>query len=191
MPQDALQDLHPDFNLDWCKELLSSPSLTLIEGVFRNSEASDGKVRNTMFNHTLHQPRSIAAYLAFRRPSLEKTAVLGSEEGMILSLGDGLDGKAGRAHGGFNSLILDQVSGYCAHHTELNEIPPATATITIDFKAPVETPCVVLCRAWIMKIDGRKFWVDGVLEDGRGKIFATSRSLFISARPKSNAEAKL
>jgi acyl-coenzyme A thioesterase PaaI-like protein len=142
-----------------------------------------------MFNKTLCSEDAIRAQITFRRPCKEPTAITSKqnpqplEDCILLSLGDALDGKAGRLHGGFSSMVLDQITGSCAHYFKPDPIPPATATITVDFKRPVDTPSVVLARAWVIEISGRKIWVSGVLEDGMGGIYAVGKALFILAKP--------
>ncbi|KAL2044564.1 hypothetical protein ABVK25_012374 [Lepraria finkii] len=123
------------------------------------------------------QPDCIRAHITFTRPTTNPSAIKGIEECWLLSVGSGVDGKAGRGHGGFNALVLDQISGSVSHYARPVRIPPATATMTIDYKAPVETPCVVLLRAWIEELEGRKVWVRGVIEDGSGRALCTSRAL--------------
>ncbi|TKA82496.1 hypothetical protein B0A55_01242 [Friedmanniomyces simplex] len=172
---------HPDFqSLPWAKRLLSDPNLTIIPEVPETDR--QGMAPNTMFNTILYQPGAINAHVSFRRPCTEPDAPRGDEQCMLLSVGHNVDGMVGRAHGGFNSLILDQLCGGAAYHAVPNAIPPATATLTVDYKAPVSTPCVVLARAWMTEIAGRKLWVRGVLEDGEGKVLASGKALFIAGR---------
>jgi acyl-coenzyme A thioesterase PaaI-like protein len=178
---------HPDFKSQWCQALLADPSIEETKSV--SPALSEKNVSNSMFNRTLSSNDAIRAQVSFRRPCKEPTAIqnaphsLPQEDCIILSLGDALDGKAGRAHGGFSSLVLDQITGSCAHHFKPDPMPPATATITVDFRSPVATPCVVLARAWVVDMTGRKIWVRGVLEDGSGNIYAVAKALFILARP--------
>lgn len=178
---------HPDFNAQWCKSLLTDPNIQATRGF--TPDLSDKTVSNSMFNRTLCAKDAIRAQFSFRRQCKEPTAIRSEhnsqliEDCILLSLGDALDGKAGRLHGGFSSMVLDQITGSCAHYFKPDPIPPATATITVDFKSPVSTPCVVLVRAWVTEIRGRKIWVNGVLEDGMGGIYATSKALFILAKP--------
>ena len=101
---------------------------------------------------------------------------------MLLSLGHDIDGKHGRAHGGFDSLVLDTITGHVSHHAVPSRLPPATATLTVDFHAAVNTPGVVLARAWVIEITGRKIWARGVIEDGDGKALASGKALFIVPR---------
>ena len=59
-----------------------------------------------------------------------------------------------------------------------------TAELTVKYEKPMPIPGVVLCRSWIEKTEGRKVWIEGVLEDGKGLVFATGRSLFIRFKEK-------
>ncbi|KAK0342850.1 hypothetical protein LTR91_010353 [Friedmanniomyces endolithicus] len=174
---------HPDFQaLPWTQRLLASPNLTIIP-----ENNTEDMTPTAMFNTTLYRPGAITAHLSFSRPATAPDALHSgggsvNEQCMLLSLGHALDGKPGRAHGGFNSLVLDQLCGKAAHYSAPNTIPPATATLTVDYRAPVGTPCVVLGRAWVVEVTGRKIWVRGVIEDGEGVVLASGRALFIAGR---------
>ena len=171
---------HPDFQaLPWTQRLLASPNLTLIP-----ENNTEDMTPTAMFNTTLYRPGAISAHISFSRPSTAPDALPGGadERCMLLSLGHALDGKPGRAHGGFNSLVLDQLCGKAAHYSAPNAIPPATATLTVDYRAPVGTPCVVLARAWVVEVSGWKIWVRGVIEVGVGVVLASGRALFIAGR---------
>jgi acyl-coenzyme A thioesterase PaaI-like protein len=178
---------HPDFDSPWCKSLLADPNVQESKGY--SPALSDKNVSNSMFA-TLSKDNAIRAQIVFRRPCKEPTAIRNGqssqpvEDCFLLSLGDALDGKSGRAHGGFSSLVLDQITGSSAHYFKPDPIPPATATITVDFKVPISTPCVVLARAWVVEMSGRKIWVTGVIEDGNGVTYAVAKALFILAKPK-------
>lgn len=54
--------------------------------------------------------------------------------------------------------------------------------MTVDYKRPVNTPCVILVRAWQISYSGRKVWVKACIENGDGLAYATAKSLFILAR---------
>lgn len=175
---------HSDFQAPWTQKLLSNSDIRWTEQVPRRDN-----ITNSMFEKTLAAPDCIKAHLSFNRPTEEKDAIQPHEECFLMSIGNGVDGKAGRAHGGFDGLILDQISGSCAHHARPDVIPPATATMTVDYKLPVNTPCVVLARAWLIETSGRKLWIRAVMEDAEGRILAAAKTLFIRARQA--AETKL
>ena len=172
---------HPDFANEYARAVLGGPGVVL-EPEKKTSFKSQG-VSNSMFETTLYTDRGIRAYQSFRRPSREPDAMYGQEDCLLMSVGDGLDGALHRAHGGFNSLVLDQVAGRCAHDSVPGPAPAATATLTVEFKAPVQTPGLLLCRAWVTATERRKIWVSGVLEDANGRACATCKALFIAARP--------
>ncbi|KAK3055582.1 hypothetical protein LTR09_003502 [Extremus antarcticus] len=171
---------HPDFQLPWIERLLANPQKEWTVQVPR--PYLGGTVTNAMFERTLGTPDGIRAHLSFNRPSQEPDAINHLEECWLLSCGSDVDGRAGRAHGGFNTLVLDQISGSISHHSHPQPEPPATATLTVDFKAPVSTPCVVLLRAWITELSGRKVWVKAVMENGDGKVVCASNGLFVFPR---------
>lgn len=134
-----------------------------------------------MFIQTLYTPTAIRAQINFERTSKEPDSITGREFCYLLSIGTGLDGKTGRAHGGFNALILDHITGTTAAQTG-GSLAPATATMTVDYKAPIDTPQVIISRAWAIERTGRKTWVRGVIEDGTGNLLASCKALFIDPK---------
>ncbi|KAF1808039.1 hypothetical protein P152DRAFT_376510, partial [Eremomyces bilateralis CBS 781.70] len=132
---------------------------------------------NSMFARTLYTNYGIRAQINFKRPAREADSILPYEHCFLLSIGDGLDGKKGRAHGGFSALLMDQMTGSVAFQL-FGGLPPATATMTVDYKQPIDTPGVVLCRGWAVEKSGRKVWVRACLESD-GRILASGKALFI------------
>ncbi|KAL6244920.1 hypothetical protein RBB50_008448 [Rhinocladiella similis] len=192
-PPPPLIKIHPDFSSqEWCTNLLSDSGISNIVAPTDDPKhwTSQG-VSNSMFAETLYTPRAIRAQISFARPTRESDAVgTGAlEYCSLFSLGSGVDGKTGRAHGGLNALLLDQLTGVAAAAVS-NAKAPATATMTVDYKAPISTPGVVLGRAWAVERSGRKTWVKAVVEDGEGKVLAAAKALFISPKPDTIA-AKL
>ena len=172
--------LHPAFDTPWCQEILADSNLEWIKQTHEQSQQrKKGKVSNSMFESTLYTDRGIRAHLSFRRPCKEDTSILPWEACFLLAIGDGLDGLTGRAHGGFDSLIIDHISGLCAYQANPKDIAPATAHMSMDYKAPVVTPGVILARGWVIELTGRKVWVKVVLEDSNGRPLATAKALFI------------
>ncbi|KAI6814046.1 hypothetical protein KC332_g461 [Hortaea werneckii] len=174
---------HPDFKSPWCQQLLVSPSTTDIRDSAFDFQRDD--TTNALFRQTLYNGKAVKAHISFRRPCQDPKALKGIEECNLISVGPGVDGKTGRAHGGFNALVLDQVTGSCAYfHAGPDPIPPATARLEVEYKAPISTPCVVFARAWATKKERRKIWVKGVIQDGQGKVLASGEALYITARPQ-------
>ncbi|EXJ64974.1 hypothetical protein A1O7_01313 [Cladophialophora yegresii CBS 114405] len=174
-------EIHPDFNIPWCKALLEKNVIDMEIPTQRRLEPDD-ETSNSMFQQTLYTPSAIRAQINFRRPALESDSITSWEICNLLSLGTGVDGKTGRAHGGFNALVLDQITGMTAAAIS-GAAAPATATMTVDYKAPINTPGVVLCRCWAVEKQGRKTWLKGRIEDGEGKLLASAKALFIDPKP--------
>jgi acyl-coenzyme A thioesterase PaaI-like protein len=173
---------HPDFkSTKWVQDILNEAGVEYIP----EGQGSKINVSNTMFDSTLSHPEGVRARVLFRRPCRDAEAASKFEECYLMSVGTGLDGKTGRAHGGLTSVVMDQLLGGTANRLAAqNEDPPATATLTVDYKAPIDTPGVILARAWATEITGRKVWLKGSIEDGRGKVYATGKALFVHPRPK-------
>ncbi|KIW15746.1 hypothetical protein PV08_05796 [Exophiala spinifera] len=198
---------------EWCTRLLSDPGIANVvvptDSAARAARLAG--VSNSMFTETLNTPRTVRAQVSFNRPTHESDALAstgpgdGSGDGeantspststadeyrrhtpreycSLFSLGPGLDGKTGRAHGGFNALLLDQLTGHVGVVFG-GSSAPATATMTVDYRAPISTPGVVLGRAWAVERSGRKTWVKGVIEDGEGKALAAAKALFVDPKP--------
>lgn len=173
---DSVKD-HPDFQAAWIKKLLSDLELRWTAQVPRRENTT-----NAMFEKILAAPDCIRAHCSFTRPTQEPDSTHPFEQCFLMSIGSGVDGKTGRAHGGFDALVLDQICGSCAHHAQPDLIPPATATMTTDYKLPVSTPCVILARSWMIEMSGRKMWIKAVMEDSEGRVLAAAKTLFIRAK---------
>ncbi|KAI5357561.1 Putative Thioesterase domain, HotDog domain superfamily [Septoria linicola] len=180
----ALGKEHPDFAISWTQKVLNGPELEIIPELPPGWQ--EGLVTNAMFDETLSHERGLRARVMFRRPCSESDSVSKWEHCYLLSVGHGIDGRTGRGHGGFSSLVLDHLTGTAAHRENQRAEPPATATMTVDYKAPVSTPCVILARSWPIEISGRKIWLKGVLEDMNGRPYATAKALFVNPREAPN-----
>lgn len=174
----------------WCVDLLNEAGTNITEiptsrALFVSEKAAgkDDRVSNSMFAKILYSPDcdAILAQVNFRRGSPEPDAVYKEEYCYLMAIGNGIDGMTGRAHGGFNALVLDQLTGTISATTG-GTFAPATARLEMDYSAPIDTPGVVLCRGWVIERSGRKTWVKGTIEDGHGKVFAKGKALFIDPK---------
>lgn len=52
----------------------------------------------------------------------------------------------------------------------------------VDYRIPVSTPGIILVKGRIVRQEGRKSWVKGSVEDGRGLIYAEGEGLFLEFR---------
>ncbi|KAJ4983133.1 thioesterase superfamily protein [Stagonosporopsis vannaccii] len=108
---------------------------------------------------------------------------------LLVSLGRDVDGGVRRLHGGVTATLLDQVTGTLISQVYDNTC--ATANLNVTYKAAVTTPCVLLCRAKVVRKKGR--WIESIgwVEDGRGKVFAEGRGAFVLNKNALAAAAKI
>lgn len=99
------------------------------------------------------------------------------------SLGSGLDGWKGFCHGAVLMLIFDEIIHELASRGL--GFDNVTATLTSNFKRPVKTPVVVLCRASMGKDPvGRKLWIKSTIEDRKGVKFASAEGFLVPMKEK-------
>ncbi|KAF2023274.1 hypothetical protein EK21DRAFT_81311 [Setomelanomma holmii] len=96
---------------------------------------------------------------------------------ILASLGSDLDGGIRRVHGGVTASLLDQVMGTLISYAYQHRC--ATSHMTVRYKAAVDTPCVLLVRAKLVRERGRYIETMGWLEDGHGKVFAECDGAFV------------
>lgn len=100
---------------------------------------------------------------------------------LLISIGRDVDGGVRRLHGGVTASLLDQVMGHLV--SQIYDNTCATADLNVKYKAAVTTPCVLLCRAKVVRKKGR--WVETVgwvEEGGQGKVFAEGKGSFVLNR---------
>lgn len=99
---------------------------------------------------------------------------------LLVSIGRDMDGGMRRLHGGVTATLLDHVMGTlisCAYDNTC-----ATANLNLQYKIAIATPCVLLCRAKIVKKKGRWIEVVGWVEDGHGKVYAEGNGAFVMSK---------
>lgn len=193
--------------IPWCATLLSQPGLVIDQSVSRRPRRMPSE-HNTLFSHTLNTPGSIPAYVAFYLPlspsrtteALESgdAAAAGSEMirevGALLALGPMINGHAGVCHGGLVVALLDEIMGQVldANRTEglFSPLPIMTGYLNTRFEKPVltgsvERPNVVLATGRLVKMEGRKFFMEGEIRGGEGEVVCTrADALFIMLKEK-------
>ena len=54
-----------------------------------------------------------------------------------------------------------------------------TKSLHVDYRKPLYIPGPLLCRAWITKVQGRKLWIRGRMEDEWGGAYITAEGFFV------------
>ncbi|TDZ40621.1 MFS transporter prlL [Colletotrichum spinosum] len=156
-----------------------------------------------LFAKTLHTDGTISAFLTFytRPPPVVSAASEGEQrrrpqEGQeqqqqdqqlirevkaLLTLNSGVNGFPGVSHGGIVATILDETIGLVFPVNKANGLVSEgdymTAYLNTTYVRPVRTPQTVLVVVEIIKVKGRKFWIEGRIEDEKGDVLAKAESL--------------
>lgn len=168
----------------WCTGILADPAYIAVDSI---AEDPDSHIGETLLRETLNSERGIRASLSlYRAPSAPADTDRNVDTGEIItlySLGSGLDGQLKTCHGGVLAVLLDDVAGLILRHDpSVTKHGTYTVSLKIDYRRPVPTPRIVLCRASLVKIEGRKAWVDATVEDGNGVVYATGQTLFLKSK---------
>ncbi|ETI29274.1 hypothetical protein G647_01727 [Cladophialophora carrionii CBS 160.54] len=142
---------------------------------------------HTLMASTWNTPTTISHILSTYRPPLTTSNQKG-EIRRFYTFGGGLNAHPNLLHGGVIATILDSTMGNVIGQ----ELPAHGATytvkLTVEYKRPVTTPGTVMARAWIVAIEGRKVWVEGVVEDGEGNVHARAEGMWLRAKGKANGK---
>jgi acyl-CoA thioesterase FadM len=57
-----------------------------------------------------------------------------------------------------------------------------TAELTVKYLKPVSTPQNVRVKVWFSRAEGRKFWVQGTVEDKSSMVLARGEAIFVKTR---------
>jgi len=173
----VLPDIYDSFqSTPWASALFSDPNLRPCVTPTRSSRSSR---ENTLISKTLATPTTLKAWQSFYRSPTPKYPL--GECLTLLSIERDLNGYKDTMHGGVVSLLLDECMGHAAYSYRDPDTLSFTASMKIDFKRPVKTPAIILCRSWLdgERSQGRKMWIRGVIEDGDGVVYASGKSLYL------------
>jgi acyl-coenzyme A thioesterase PaaI-like protein len=105
---------------------------------------------------------------------------------LMLKLGPGVNGFKDVAHGGLLCALLDEALSYCVEFARQARSRGRsylyTANLNIDFRRPVVTPGVAVVKCWMTKVEGRKYWLEGQIEDGQENVCVQAKGLWIEAK---------
>lgn len=81
----------------------------------------------------------------------------------IFHLGEDVCGHPGIVHGGLLATLLDEGLGRCCFPAMPHGVA-VTANLNLDYRRPAFTGSYFVLRAWTVKVEGRKAWVEGRIE---------------------------
>lgn len=184
VPHEVVKTLR---RIDWCAKILDNPSLTPVYTLTREPKES---TEDSLIAETFGTKDTIHTWETFykhHKSSDDKSAPIGGTI-TILGIGSGLNGHPKMLHGGTVAAIMDEAITSLAGWHNSPGMSGYTAYIKVDYKKPVPTPSTFLVRVLLEgRSSGRKQWLKGTFEDGKGIIFATAESLVVEV-PKNDAK---
>jgi acyl-coenzyme A thioesterase PaaI-like protein len=107
------------------------------------------------------------------------------ETGSVLAfyhLGPRLAGHSGIVHGGLAAVLLDECLGRACFPKLAGNIG-VTAKLDLAYKSPIAVRSVVLIRASTTRVEGRKAWAEGSIENAHdGRLHVQAKALFIEPK---------
>ncbi|EJP64442.1 thioesterase superfamily protein [Beauveria bassiana ARSEF 2860] len=180
----------------WCRQLLVDSRLSPVLVGWRTRDRARTK-EDSYLSGVMNDPDTIGAWHTLYRPLPDTnhndnnddngTSPLAGELLCLFSLGSGVNGHVDVAHGGVTAGILDVAMGTACSIFSTEGDSNFTLELNIRFKKPLATPGVYLCRAWLQKrTTGRKAWLQALIEDGNGEVYAESDAFWLDvpAKPK-------
>ncbi|OJD22843.1 hypothetical protein ACJ73_05807 [Blastomyces percursus] len=116
---------------------------------------------------------------------------------LLLELGPSLSGFRDTVHGGVLATLLDETLSNCVEAFRQDmpvnggEDRPRlyTAKLQVSFRAPVETPGVIIVKAWFKGLEGRKWFLEGQVVGEDGKVKAEAESLWVMEKTTRGKDA--
>ncbi|KAI1078740.1 HotDog domain-containing protein [Whalleya microplaca] len=169
-------------SIPWCAQHLHGPRIVTIWPPSRQQKPNG---EDTLFSETLNSPNTISAMLGVYEEPVSSTAVIGSVK-TFLTLGSALNGHPSVCHGGIVATILDEVVGLIIPINEkrgaIPNVPYMTAYLNITYLRPVQTPATILAWAKVDRVEGRKLFIQGSIEDEKGSILAKADVLYVGLK---------
>ncbi|KAL4891705.1 HotDog domain-containing protein [Aspergillus ambiguus] len=165
-----------------CDALLSNPHIVL-EPVASGYQSAHP---NPLFNQTLTSNNGVLkSFFVRQSPPPDLAHDVAAHRGyLFLQLGGGVAGQQGIAHGGFLSVVMDQVTGTLIGTTRMDGGKGMfTVALNLSYHRPVLVPAdVVIATSRISKVEGRKIYVFAEIEDAQGNVCTTAEAIFLQKR---------
>lgn len=171
--------------IPWCAAHLAAPNLTIVPGFSRSLKPG---FEDALMSQTLKTHDTIPAFICFFPTPSDEKAIL-TEVKSFVTLGSLICGYPGISHGGIVATVLDEALSFISPGSRLRwqnqSAPPLmTAYLNTRYLRPITVPGTFLVKVWLVKVEGRKTFVEGCIENESGERLAESNALFIELRQK-------
>ncbi|KAJ8119533.1 hypothetical protein ONZ43_g3534 [Nemania bipapillata] len=168
--------------IPWCTRHLQGDRLIIKTSPSRTIKPTG---EDALFSETLNSESTIFRLLQVYEEPLSRTERV-NEVKAFLTLGSGLNGYPDVCHGGLVTTILDEATGMLIPiNQERKSIPSGTfmtAYLNTKFIRPVPTPITILARTWFTKVEGRKLFMQGTIEDENGIVLVQAEALYVQLK---------
>lgn len=168
--------------IPWCARHLQGDRAVIVTSPSRTLKPTG---EDSLMSQTLNSENTISRFLqVYEEPLLPTERV--NEVKAFLTLGSGLNGYADVCHGGLVTTILDEAIGMLLPINQKRQSIPRgtymTAYLNTNFIKPVPTPITILTRTWLTKVEGRKLFMQGTIEDEHGIVLVRADALYIQLK---------
>ncbi|KAL9944552.1 hypothetical protein D7B24_001939 [Verticillium nonalfalfae] len=177
-------DLQHFLSIPWCAAHLT-PSTIYETPVCRFPKLSG---EDNLFATVLNAPGAIKAFLSFHEAPAPDAPPLVEEIDFFVTIGTDVAGHPSLCHGGLIAALMDEVLGLTMAMNKswgaVSTQAHMTGYLNINYLKPVPVPATYLCRAKVLRIEGRKSFLLGTVEDEQGAVLVKADSLFIDVKGK-------
>jgi acyl-coenzyme A thioesterase PaaI-like protein len=186
LPSKGSRELAHFLAIPWAAEHLQGPNIRSVIPYTRR--VKPGEELEPLISRVLNTSETISHFLLFYELPPNPADQLDELKG-LLTLESGLDGFPGACHGGIVATILDEMLGLLIpinvrRGAFAKDARAMTAYLNTKFLAPVPTTATVLATARIVRVEGRKVFVEGSLWDHNSKELARGDALFVQLKSK-------
>jgi acyl-coenzyme A thioesterase PaaI-like protein len=167
-------------SIHWCSALLSNPAYKITPTCSRQPKPS---TEDSLIAISLSSSSTIKNCLSLYKPPAPSSTFI-EEVITLLTLGDGMNGGVNMLHGGIVATLMDDVMGtLLTVNKDHGGLPltqsTVTASLTVKYLKGVKTPATVAVVARCKKREGRKFWLEAEVRDGKGAVLAKGEAVWI------------
>lgn len=168
-------------SIPWCSRFLHNSDYILAP---EHSPVVKPDTEDSLFNATLKTSNTIRSAITFYKKPVPGSHI--EEVHRLISLGDGMNGKAHTLHGGIAGTLMDDTMGTLMLLSELSPETRTTVTagLRVSYKKLIETPQIIVVVVKLRKTIERKIYIDSWIENAEGTVLATGEGLWIRFKEK-------
>lgn len=169
-------------SIPWCAAYLKDPDIIAVVPISRHIKLSG---EDNLFSKALNTPGTISNFIVVHRePQSSETGI--QELRAFLTLNSDISGFPGVCHGGIVATILDEVIGSLLQVNKMRGAVPnvvyMTAYLNTTYMSPVRLPGTIMVTSKVALIEGRRHYLEAVVEDESQTTLAKASALFVALK---------